>query len=189
MIKAIIGLGNPGKKYAKTRHNIGFMVVDVVAFLLKCPKKEKECCFSKIIECPEHDVILVKPQTYMNNSGVAVKNLIDEYNLSPEEILIVYDDLDLSPGTIRLRKSGSSGGHKGVKSIIENIKTENFPRLKIGIGRPAIKEQVVDYVLSPFEKDEELLMEKVINESAKCLLNVLKYGIDKSLNSCNKKII
>jgi len=189
MIKAIIGLGNPGKKYEKTRHNIGFMIVDAVAFLLKCPKKEKECCFSKIIDCIEHDVILVKPQTYMNNSGVAVRNLLDEYNFSPEEILVVYDDLDLPLGTIRLRKSGSSGGHRGVKSIIENIKTENFPRLKIGIGRPERKEQVADYVLSPFNRNEEILVEKVIGEAASCLLNVLKYGIDRSLTNCNKKII
>lgn len=189
MIKAIIGLGNPGKKYEKTRHNIGFMIVDTVAFFLKCPKKEEECCFSKIINCFEHDVLLVKPQTYMNNSGIAVKNLIDEYNLNPNEILVIYDDLDLPLGTMRIRKSGSSGGHRGVKSIIENIKTENFPRLKIGIGRPERKEQVADYVLSPFSKDEEIIAEKITNEAANCILNVLKYGIDKSLNSCNKKII
>lgn len=189
MIKAIIGLGNPGKQYKNTRHNVGFMVVDIVAFLLKCPKKEKECCFSKIIECKEHDVLLVKPQTFMNNSGIAVKNLLEDYNLTPQEILVVYDDLDLPLGSIRLRKSGSSGGHRGVKSIIENIKTENFPRLKIGIGRPQHKSQVADYVLSPFNKDEKLLVEKVINEAGKCLLNVLKYGVDKSLDICNKKLI
>ena len=189
MIKAIIGLGNPGKQYEKTRHNVGFMVVDVVASLLKCPKKYKEKCFSHIIECPDHDIILVKPQTYMNNSGIAVKNILEDYSLSPEEILVIYDDLDLPLGTIRLRKSGSSGGHRGIKSIIENIKTENFPRLKIGIGRPERKEQVVDYVLSPFSKDEKLLVEKVIGEAAQCLLNVLKYGVDKSMNFCNKKIV
>jgi len=188
MIKALIGLGNPGKQYENTRHNVGFMVVDAVASLLKCPKKKKECCFSHIIECPDHDLILVKPQTYMNNSGIAVKNLLEDYNLKPEEILVIFDDLDLPLGTIRLRKVGSSGGQKGVKSIIEHIKTENFPRLKIGIGRPAKKEDVADYVLSPFNKDEKLLAEKVISESANCLLNVLKYGVDKSMNLCNKKI-
>ncbi len=189
MIKAVIGLGNPGKQYEKTRHNVGFMVVDIVASLLKCPKKIKECCFSHIIECPDHDVILVKPQTYMNNSGVAVKNLLEDYHLSPNEILVIYDDLDLPLGSIRLRKKGSSGGHRGIKSIIESIKTEDFPRIKVGIGRPEKKEQVVDYVLSPFNKDEKLLSEKVIAEAAQCVLNVLKYGVDKSMNFCNKKIV
>ena len=189
MIKAVIGLGNPGKQYEKTRHNVGFMVVDVVASLLRCPKKIKECCFSHIIDCSDHDVILVKPQTYMNNSGVAVKNLLEDLNIKPEEILVVYDDLDLPLGTIRLRKKGSSGGHRGIKSIIENIKTENFPRLKIGIGRPERKEQVADYVLSPFSKNEQILAEKVISEAAECVLNVLKYGVDKSMNFCNKTIV
>ncbi len=146
MIKALIGLGNPGKKYEETRHNVGFMVADIVASLLKCPKKKKEYCFSHLIECPDHDLIIVKPQTYMNNSGIAVKNLLEEYNLKPEEILVVVDDLDLPIGTIRLRKSGSSGGQRGMKSIIENIKTENFPRLKIGIGRPKRREDIPDYV-------------------------------------------
>jgi PTH1 family peptidyl-tRNA hydrolase len=189
MIKALIGLGNPGKQYEKTRHNVGFMVADVVASLLKCPKKKKECCFSHIIECQDHDLVIVKPQTYMNNSGVAVKSLLEELNLKPEEILVIVDDIDLPLGTIRLRKSGSSGGQRGIKSIIENIKTENFPRLKIGIGRPKRKEDIPDYVLSEFSKDEKLIIEKVISESAHCLLNVLKYGVDKSMNFCNKKIV
>ncbi len=188
MIRALIGLGNPGKEYKDTRHNVGFMMADVVASLLKC-KKKKECCFSHIYECPDHDLIIVKPQTFMNNSGVAVKNLLEEYNLKPEEILVIHDDIDLPLGTIRLRKSGSSGGQKGLKSIIENIKTENFPRLKIGIGRPSRKEDVPKYVLSPFSKDERILADKVISEAANCILDVLKYGVDKSMGNCNKKII
>jgi len=189
MIKALIGLGNPGKEYEKTRHNVGFMVADLVAKSLKCGKKYKEKCFSHIIECPDHDLLIVKPQTYMNNSGVAVKNLIEDYRLKPSELLVVYDDLDLPLGTVRLRLKGSSGGHRGIKSIIENIKTEEFPRLKIGIGRPANKKDVVKYVLSPFEKDEKLILDKVLNHSVECILNVLKYGVDKSMGFCNKKVV
>ena len=189
MIKAIIGLGNPGKQYEKTRHNIGFMVADAVASQLRCGRKYIEKSFSHIYECPDHDVIIAKPQTYMNNSGVAVKNLIEDYNLSPDEILVVYDDLDLPLGTLKLKKKGSSGGHRGMQSIIENLKTENFPRLRIGIGRPEKKEQVVEYVLSPFEKKEEIIVEKVIQQGTQCVLNVLKYGIDKSMNFCNQKVI
>ncbi len=189
MIKAVVGLGNPGKKYEKTRHNIGFMVADALASALRCKKNIKECCFSIIYNCKDHDLLIVKPQTYMNNSGVAVKNLIEDYRLKPEEVLVVYDDLDLPLGKIRLRKSGSSGGHRGIQSIIEHLKTQDFPRLKIGIGRPATKKEVVNYVLSPFNKDETLLVEKVISSSVDCLLNVLKYGIDKSLNMCNWSIV
>ncbi len=188
MIKTVIGLGNPGNQYKYTRHNIGFMIADAVAFSLKC-KKYKEKCFSHIYECPEHDLIIAKPQTYMNNSGVAVKNILEEYNLKPEEILVVYDDLDLPLGTIKLRTKGSSGGHNGLKSIIQYIKTENFPRLRIGIGRPKRKEEVVDYVLSPFKKDEQIVVEKIIAHATECIQNVLKYGVEKSLNFCNKKII
>ena len=189
MIKALIGLGNPGKQYEKTRHNVGFMVADLVASNLKCGKKYKEKCFSHIIECLDHDLLIVKPQTYMNNSGIAVKNLLEDYNLKPNEILVVYDDLDLPLGTIKLKKKGSSGGHRGVKSIIENLKTEEFPRLKIGIGRPANKKEVVNYVLSPFSKEERFILEKVLASATDCIINVLKYGIDKAMSYCNKKII
>ncbi|MCX7760943.1 MAG: aminoacyl-tRNA hydrolase [Hydrogenothermaceae bacterium] len=188
MIKAIVGLGNPGEKYKKTRHNIGFMVIDKVAKRLNCGKK-KEKAFSHLYECNDYDVILAKPQTYMNLSGNAVLNIMEDYNLKPEEILVIYDDLDLPLGTVKLRKNGSSGGHRGIKSIIEMIKTENFPRLRVGIGRPQSKEDVADYVLSPFDRDEELTVEKVLSHCEDCLLNVLKYGVDKAMNSCNKTVV
>jgi PTH1 family peptidyl-tRNA hydrolase len=189
MIKAVIGLGNPGKQYEETRHNIGFIIADVVASLLKCDRKYVERCFSHIYICEDHDLLIVKPQTYMNNSGVAVKNLLEDYNLKPDEMLVIYDDLDLPLGTVKLKKKGSSGGHKGIQSIIESIKTEHFPRVKVGIGRPEKKEQVVEYVLSPFKKEERIIVDKVISHTAQCVLNVLKYGVDKSLNFCNKKIV
>ncbi|ACN98366.1 peptidyl-tRNA hydrolase [Sulfurihydrogenibium azorense Az-Fu1] len=189
MIKAIIGLGNPGQKYKDTRHNVGFMVADAVAKAIKCDNKYKEKDFSHIYECPDYDVIIAKPQTYMNLSGNAVLNLLEDYNLKPSEILVVHDDLDLNLGTIRLRTKGSSGGHNGLKSIIGMIKTEEFPRLKIGIGRPARKEEVSDYVLSPFTKEEKFVLDKVIAASTECILNVLKYGIEKSMGSCNKSVI
>jgi len=189
LIKALIGLGNPGPKYKDTRHNVGFMVADAVAKAIKCDKKYKEKAFSHIYECPDYDLIIAKPQTYMNLSGNAVLNILEDYGLKPQEILVVYDDLDLPLGTIRLRTKGSSGGHNGIKSIINLIKTEEFPRLKIGIGRPARKEEVSDYVLSPFTKDEKIVLDKVIATATDCILNVLKYGIDKSMSSCNKSVI
>lgn len=189
MIRAIIGLGNPGQKYKDTRHNVGFMVADALVKVLKCNNKYKEKAFSHIYECPDYDVIIAKPQTYMNLSGNAVLNILEDYNLKPNEILVIYDDLDLNLGTIRLRTKGSSGGHNGLKSIISMIKTEEFPRLRIGIGRPAKKEEVSDYVLSPFTKEEKFIIDRVIATSTECILNVLKYGIEKSMNSCNKSVI
>jgi PTH1 family peptidyl-tRNA hydrolase len=189
LIKAIIGLGNPGQKYKDTRHNVGFMVADAVAKAIKCDKKYKEKDFSHIYECPDYDVIVAKPQTFMNLSGNAVLNILEDYNLKPQEILVVYDDLDLPLGSIRLRIKGSSGGHNGIKSIIDMIKTEEFPRLKIGIGRPERKEEVSNYVLSPFTKDERIILDRVITFSTECILNVLKYGVEKAMNGCNKSVI
>jgi len=151
MIRLLVGLGNPGKKYEKTRHNVGFMVIDEILRRLKAPKPTEEC-LSLVYKVSVNGkgVILAKPQTYMNNSGLAVINLLEEYDIKPEEMLVVYDDLDLRLGKLRLRLEGSSGGHHGVESIIREIKTEKFPRLKIGIGRPKDRNKVVDYVLSPF---------------------------------------
>lgn len=188
MIKAIVGLGNPGEVYKNTRHNVGFMVIDALNKELRCGKK-KEKCFSELYECSEYDVILAKPQTYMNLSGNAVLNIIKDYKLKPDQLLVVYDDLDLPLGTVKLKKSGSSGGHRGMKSIIDMIKTENFPRLRVGIGRPSNKEDVSDYVLSPFSSNEKLIVEKVIVHCKECITNVLKYGIDKAMNFCNKSLI
>lgn len=188
MIRAIVGLGNPGEEYKDTRHNVGFMVIDKLREKLNCGKRQ-ERCFSHIYTCKDYEVVLAKPQTYMNLSGNAVLNILKDYKLSSQEILVVYDDLDLPLGTVKLRKQGSSGGHRGLKSIIEKIKTEDFPRLRIGIGRPQSKEDVADYVLSPFDSSEKLLLERVLNHCNDCILNVLKYGIDKSMNFCNKSLV
>jgi len=189
LIKTIIGLGNPGEKYKNTRHNVGFIVADLVAKSLNCDKKYKEKAFSHIFECPDYDVIITKPQTFMNLSGSAVLNTLKDYKIKPSEILVVYDDLDLPLGAVRLRLKGSSGGHNGIKSIINTIKTEEFPRLKIGIGRPEKKEEVSDYVLSPFTKEEKFLLDKVLAHANECILNVLKYGVEKSMNICNKNLV
>lgn len=188
MIKAIVGLGNPGEEYRETRHNIGFMVIDHLLKEFKCGKK-KERCFSHLYQCEDYSVLLAKPQTYMNLSGNAVLNIVKDYKINPQEILVVYDDLDLSLGSVKLRKDGSSGGHRGIKSIIDYLKTEDFPRLRVGIGRPSDKREVSEYVLSPFGKDEKLIVEKVISHCGECIVNVLKYGVDKAMNFCNRKLV
>jgi len=186
MIKLLVGLGNPGKKYEKTRHNVGFMVIDEILRKVK-PREEREECLSLVCSAKigGKDIRLAKPQTYMNNSGLAVVNLLEEYKLSPEEMLVIYDDLDLPLGRMRLRLEGSSGGHHGIESIVKEIKTEKFPRLKIGIGRPKDKNKVVEYVLSPFEKEEEPLLHQVLDKARECLIRCIEVSPEFAMNFCN----
>lgn len=155
-MKCIVGLGNPGKQYDKTRHNIGFMVIEA---LLK--RNQWELNKSKFhgIYALEHlngeKVLIVEPQTYMNLSGECVRPLMDFYGLEPEDVLVVYDDLDLPPGKIRLREKGGHGGHNGIRSLIQHLGTKDFKRIRLGIGRPQGSKPVVDYVLGKFTKEEE----------------------------------
>ncbi len=186
-IRLIVGLGNPGKEYENTRHNVGFMVVDelVKSLKLKNPSEEALSLLYRT-RIGGKEVIFAKPLTYMNNSGAAVYNLLEEFNLSPENMLVVYDDLDLPLGSIRLRLKGSSGGHKGVESIIKYIGTENFPRLRIGIGRPKKKEDVVKYVLSPFSREEENTINKVIKKAVRCILRAIEISPERAMEYCNR---
>ncbi len=189
MIRLLVGLGNPGKKYAKTRHNVGFMVVDEFLRKLRVQDYSEECLSHLYrLKIEGREVLVAKPQTYMNNSGLAVVNLLEEYHISPEEILVIYDDLDLPLGRLRLRAEGSSGGHHGMESIIREIKTEKFPRLRVGIGRPRDKDKVVDYVLSPFNEEEGPVLAKVLKRASECLLRCIEYGIEESMNFCNAPV-
>ncbi len=188
MIELVVGLGNPGKEYENTRHNVGFMVVDELARRLRV-REPREECLSHVyrVHVAGRPVLLAKPQTYMNNSGFAVINLLEEYGVDPESMLVVHDDLDLPLGMIRLRLSGSSGGHRGVESIIKHIKTQNFPRLKVGIGRPKKKEDVVRYVLSPFSKEEEDLVRSVIRRAGECVLRSIELSPETAMEFCNRR--
>lgn len=156
MVKMIIGLGNPGEKYHETKHNVGFMAVDKIA-------KREGWTFSldKIFKAEiasgflaGEKVYLVKPVTFMNESGVAVKALSSYFNIDSEDMLVIYDDLDLAVGKIRFRQKGSAGGHNGIKSLIKHLGTQEFDRIKIGIGRPKPSQTVVSHVLSTFDKED-----------------------------------
>jgi PTH1 family peptidyl-tRNA hydrolase len=188
MIKLVVGLGNPGEKYRNTRHNVGFMVIDELVRRLKL-KHYREEALSHVYRAriSGREVLLAKPQTYMNNSGLAVVNLLEEKEVHPEEMLVIYDDLDLPLGMTRLRLEGGSGGHRGVESIIRNIKTEKFPRLKIGIGRPKKKEDVVNYVLSPFSKEEQDLVRAVIKKATECVLRSVELSPQDAMEFCNRR--
>lgn len=185
----IVGLGNPGTKYKNTRHNIGFMAVDRVAeaHSIKCSKVDFKSQWGKgVIE--GKDVILVKPQTFMNLSGVAVNAMSEYFSLELKDILVIYDDVDLNLGSIRIRLRGGSGGHKGLESIIEHLGTSNFPRIRLGIGRPKDKMQgdVADYVLSSFKSDEKDVLEQILNTASEAVEAILKHGIEKAMNKYNK---
>lgn len=154
-MKLIIGLGNPGGKYAKTKHNIGFITLDEIAFQQGWVfnRSNFESVYAEGMIGSEK-VILVKPQTYMNDSGRSVRQWLDYYDLTEEDMVVVYDDMDLPTGKIRLRQKGGAGGHNGIKSIIDHVGTKKFNRLRIGVGRPFENQSVVSHVLSPFHKSD-----------------------------------
>ena len=149
----IVGLGNPTKEYDKTRHNVGFSVIDVLADRIGIDvseKKHRALCGKGMLEGQK--VILAKPQTFMNLSGESVRAMVDFYKVSPDEVIIVYDDISLEPGQLRIRTKGSAGGHNGIKNIIAHLGTQEFPRIKVGVGEKPKYMDLADYVLSRFSK-------------------------------------
>jgi peptidyl-tRNA hydrolase, PTH1 family len=155
-VKLIVGLGNPGKKYESTRHNVGFHVIDEVAKNLNINlNQEKFKGMFGFETIAGQKVFLLKPLTYMNLSGESVRPLMDFYKIGIDDVLIVYDDLDLPPGKIRLRQKGGHGGHNGIKSLLAHLGNENFKRIRIGVGRPEAGEPVANYVLSTFAPQEK----------------------------------
>ncbi len=184
-MKILVGLGNPGEKYLKTRHNFGFMVIDRLAWHLEteCSQKKFQSFFGKkTVEAEE--VVLIKPQTFMNVSGVAVKEAVAFYKCALQELMIVCDDLDLPLGKIRLRRNGGCGGHRGLESIANSLGTTEFPRLKIGIGRPLTRE-ASNYVLSPFSGDEESEAQESVEKACQVLKTWIFEGIEACMNKFN----
>ena len=184
-IKLIVGLGNIGNEYAKTRHNIGFMVIDKILSKLNGEITEVHGCKSTFFRASfkGRKIILQKPETYMNLSGDAILSIMNKEKISIEEILIVHDELDLQFGTLKLKKGGSSGGHNGLKSIIENLNgNQNFLRLRVGISRD---KNVADYVLSEFKDEEKLILDEVIETSAQAVIACLSMGVGNAMNKFN----
>lgn len=180
----IVGLGNPGREYAHTRHNVGFDIIDLLA------KRRKVRILSRqsrgLVGSFDHygeQILLVKPQTYMNDSGQTVGDLARKHKLTPSDILVVYDDMDLPLGKIRIRMRGSSGGHKGMKSIISHLHSEDFPRVRIGIGRAG---EAIDHVLSRFNRKDRVIMDVTIEQAADALNMILEEGIDAAAGQYNR---
>ncbi|MBL7182972.1 MAG: aminoacyl-tRNA hydrolase [Anaerolineae bacterium] len=183
--RIIIGLGNPGRKYAGNRHNVGFQCLDRLAeaWGLSFSRRKHKALLAQG-QIAGLKVILAKPQTFMNLSGDAVERMARFYKLPPESILVIYDDLDLPVGRIRLRPEGGSGGHKGMKSIIEHLGTNGFPRLRVGIGRPTHGDPA-DYVLDDFTPDERITIDEVYERVASAVELWLTEGIAVAMNKYN----
>lgn len=185
----IVGLGNPGEEYAAHRHNVGFRVVDALARAHGLRFLRHKVARARLArgQIGGRAVILAKPQTFMNLSGQAVGRLSRTYNVPPERILVVYDDLDLPPGRLRLRPAGSSGGHKGVQSIIEALGTPAFPRLRVGIDRPPAGMDPVEYVLQPFDKEQGPILAEAVELAVAAIECWLAEGITAAMERFNRK--
>lgn len=184
-MKLIVGLGNPGTKYAKTRHNMGFMAIDLLSDYAKIDVDK--VVFHGLLgrgRILDEDVLLFKPTTFMNLSGLAVSELVNYFKINLDDIIIIYDDMALSPGQIRLRKSGTSGGQKGMQNIIEALKSENLKRIRIGIGEP-LEYEAADYVLGKPLKDEQPLINQAIESSVEAIKVIFKKGFDFAMNTFN----
>ncbi|NPA93018.1 MAG: aminoacyl-tRNA hydrolase [Chloroflexi bacterium] len=182
----IVGLGNPGREYAKTRHNAGFLLLDHLAEQLGFRFRRMQ--FKALVADGRYQgrkIILAKPQTYMNLSGRAVRPLMRFYQIPPEQLLVAYDDLDLPLGTLRLRPKGGHGGHKGMRSIIEHLGTQEFPRLRLGIGRPPGRMDAADYVLQPFTPAEMEVLQIAFARGVEGILRWWEEGLSAAMNFVN----
>ena len=170
-IKLIVGLGNPGPEYADTRHNAGFWLVDELAWLWKATLREEKKFFGEVARAarPEGEVWLLKPNTYMNRSGQAVQALAGFYKILPQEILVVHDELDIAVGRIKFKLGGGNGGHNGLKDIQAKLGTPDFYRLRLGIGHPGDRNEVVNYVLKKPRQEERELIDAAVRKSADTL--------------------
>lgn len=185
-MKIIVGLGNPGNEYEKTRHNTGFMVVDRLAKKHNIEiKKEKSKALIGTGEINGEKVMLVKPQTFMNLSGEAVRGLIDFYKESIENLLIIFDDIDLDLGNIRIKERGSAGTHNGMKSIVQNLGTVEFKRVKVGIGKPKANVDLVNHVLGKFSEEEFKILTDSIDKAVDASEIIISGNVSKAMNLYN----
>lgn len=183
----VVGLGNPDRKYTLTRHNSGFLCVDMLSEKLNF--RVDKLKFKSLIADTTiggHRCIVMKPQTYMNNSGEAVRECANFYKIKPENIIVIYDDISLDVGKLRIRRKGTDGGHNGIKSIIYHLNSDQFPRIKVGCGKkPHPDYNLADWVLSEFKKDEQKALEPALENACKAIELLLNNQIDKAMNLYN----
>jgi PTH1 family peptidyl-tRNA hydrolase len=182
----IVGLGNPGSEYEKTRHNIGFMVVDQIAKEASSSfKKGRNAAVETGVNIAGHSVILAKPLTFMNNSGSAVAGLMNYYDVDIDRLFVIMDEVELPFGRLRVRKQGSSAGHNGMKSIIQHINSQEFARLRIGIGTEYAKKDMSKFVLSNFSRNEQQELDLIVGRSVDVVHSFIRDGIDRTMNTFN----
>ena len=183
----IAGLGNPGKKYENTRHNMGFITIDQLAE--KHNIKVDKLKFKALVgegRIAGQKVMLVKPQTYMNLSGESIREVMNFYKLEPENLIVIYDDIDIEAGTLRIRKFGSAGTHNGMKSVVYQLQSDRFPRIRLGIGSQK-KGDLVNFVIGGFSKEEVPVLEEAVNYAVLATECIIEDGIDKAMNQYNTK--
>lgn len=186
-MKVVLGLGNPGRKYARTRHNLGFLVVDRIASENQVAvDKEKHSALVGDWQKDGERILLVKPQTFMNHSGEAVRQLLRYFELAPGDLVVIHDDLDLPFGRIRIRPGGSAGGHRGVLSILEVLAEGEFFRVRMGIGRPPPGIDPTDYVLAPFSSEERSQLPQVVSRAAAAVACLLEKGPQRAMELFNR---
>ncbi len=182
----IVGLGNPEPEYSKTRHNMGFDVINKLSnkYEINVNKsKWKGLVGTGIIE--NEKVILLKPQTFMNLSGESIREVMDFYNLENKDIIIIYDDMDIEKGEIKVRKTGGPGSHNGMKSVIENLPNNRFKRVRVGIGKPENKSDMINYVIGKVSDEEQEILDKGTEKAKEAVIEIVKNGVDSAMNKFN----
>jgi PTH1 family peptidyl-tRNA hydrolase len=188
-VKLIVGLGNPGNRYEPTRHNLGFRILDRLARLNEVSVDQPRCqALVGEWSCGEEKLVFAKPQTFMNHSGLAVENLLREYGAGTRDLVVIYDDLDLPFGRIRIRPSGGAGGHRGIASIIESLAGAEFNRVRVGIGRPLEGIDPVNFVLQPFGSEELNQLDAVVDRAAEAVTCLVRDGLKRAMDLYNRAV-
>ncbi len=183
----VAGLGNPGKGYSSSRHNIGFMVVDELANRLGAFLKKGFRSLYAQTHLEEKTIILLKPETYMNRSGEALSDVVEFFKIPVKDIIVAHDEMDLPLGNIKVKVGGGSAGHNGIQSIISSLGVSGFIRVRVGIGKPIQKSEVISHVLSKFDKDEKKIIEDVVIRAADVVLEIALQGLESAMNKFNRK--
>lgn len=182
----IVGLGNPEPDYSNTRHNMGFCAINKLSetYHIEVNKKKFDSLYG-VGEIEENKVILLKPQTFMNDSGKAIIQAMNFYKIEPEKVIVIYDDIDLPVASVKIRKKGGPGNHNGMKSVEACLGTTSFPRIRIGTGKPEFKELLVQYVIGPMTDEQRSALTPAIDKAAKSAVDIIKVGIDRAMNLNN----
>jgi PTH1 family peptidyl-tRNA hydrolase len=187
-MKLIVGLGNPGRAYANSRHNVGFGCIDAISRNAGIAMSERR----RLVvigqgQLEKEEVVLVKPRTFMNHSGEALSYLMSRFRTPLDDLLVIYDDMDLPVGEIRIRSSGSAGGHRGMESIIGALRSHDFPRIRVGIGHPPSDMDTIEFVLGAFNSQESLLIKETVVSVRNAVADVLGHGLEWAMNSYNRR--